>query len=56
MATFYAPREKRTVPKNWGLRCGLLVIGALSFMHVFLSWTGRFEDIPFGGIRGSEPL
>lgn len=51
MATFYAPRES-ALSKNWGLRCGLLVIGALSFMHVFLSWTGRFEDIPFGEIEG----
>jgi hypothetical protein len=51
MTTFYAPRES-ALSKNWGLRCGLLVIGALSFMHVFLSWTGRFEDIPFGEIEG----
>ena len=51
MATFYAPRES-ALYKNWGLRWGLLVIGALSFMHVFLIWTGPFEDIPFGEIEG----
>lgn len=51
MAAFYAPRECALV-KNWGLRWGLLAIGALSFMHVFLVWTGPWEDIPFGEIEG----
>ena len=51
MATFYAPRES-ALYKKWGLRWGLLVIGALSFMHVFLIWSGPFEDIPFGEIEG----
>jgi hypothetical protein len=51
MATFYAPRES-ALYKSWGLRWGLLVIGALSFMHVFLLWTGPFENIPFGEIEG----
>jgi hypothetical protein len=51
MAAFYAPRES-TLYKSWGLRWGLLAIGALSFMHVFLLWTGPFEDIPFGEIEG----
>ena len=51
MAAFYAPRES-AVYKNWGLRWGLLAIGALSFLHVFLVWTGPFEDIPFGEIEG----
>jgi hypothetical protein len=51
MATFYAPRESAFY-KSWGLRWGLLVIGALSFMHVFLLWTGPFENIPFGEIEG----
>lgn len=51
MATFYAPRESRLY-KSWGLRWGLLVIGALSFMHVFLLWTGPLENIPFGEIEG----
>jgi hypothetical protein len=51
MATFYAPRESRLY-KSWGLRWGLLVIGALSFMHVFLLWTGPLEDLPFGEIEG----
>jgi hypothetical protein len=51
MATFYAPRES-ALYRNWGLRWGLLVIGALSFMHVFLMWTGPLEDLPFGEIEG----
>ena len=51
MATFYAPRESRLY-QSWGLRWGLLVIGALSFMHVFLLWTGPLEDLPFGEIEG----
>lgn len=51
MATFYAPRECQLY-KAWGLRWGLLVIGALSFMHVFLIWTGPVEDLPFGEIEG----
>jgi hypothetical protein len=51
MATFYAPRESRLY-KSWGLRWGLLAIGALSFMHVFLLWRGPVEDLPFGEIEG----
>lgn len=51
MATFYAPRESRLY-KSWGLRWGLLAIGALSFMHVFLMWKGPLEDLPFGEIEG----
>ncbi len=51
MATFYAPRES-AVYKSWGLRWGLLFIGALSFMHVFLMWRGPLEDLPFGEIEG----
>ena len=51
MATFYAPRET-ALRKNWGLRWGLLAIGALSFMHVFLLWSGPIDDIPFGEIEG----
>jgi hypothetical protein len=51
MATFYAPRESRLY-QSWGLRWGLLAIGALSFMHVFLIWTGPLEDLPFGEIEG----
>ena len=54
MATFYAPRES-ALRRSWGLRWGLLVIGALSFMHVFRTWTGPFEDIPFGEIEGIGP-
>jgi hypothetical protein len=51
MATFYASRESRLY-KSWGLRWGLLAIGALSFMHVFLMWRGPLEDLPFGEIEG----
>jgi len=51
MATFYAPRES-ALYKSWGLRWGLLAIGALSFMHVFLMWRGPLEDLPFGEIEG----
>jgi hypothetical protein len=51
MATFYAPRES-WLYKSWGLRWGLLTIGALSFMHVFLTWSGPLEDLPFGEIEG----
>ena len=51
MATFYAPRESRLY-QSWGLRWGLLAIGALSFLHVFLMWTGPIEDLPFGEIEG----
>ncbi|MGB6962132.1 MAG: hypothetical protein WBF01_17145, partial [Candidatus Acidiferrum sp.] len=51
MATFYAPRESRLY-KSWGLRWGLLAIGALSFMHVFLMWRGPIENLPFGEIEG----
>jgi hypothetical protein len=51
MATFYAPRESKLY-QSWGLRWGLLVIGALSFMYVFHSWSGPYENIPFGEIEG----
>ena len=51
MATFYVPRES-ALYKSWGLRWGLLAIGALSFMHVFLMWRGPLEDLPFGEIEG----
>ncbi|HTP68973.1 MAG TPA: hypothetical protein VMJ35_08730 [Dongiaceae bacterium] len=51
MAGFYTPRDS-SLYKAWGLRWGLLIIGALSFMHVFVLWTGPWEDIPFGEIEG----
>jgi hypothetical protein len=51
MATFYAPRESAFY-QNWGLRWGLLVIGAPTFMLVFRTWTGPIEDLPFGEIEG----
>ena len=51
MAVFYAPRES-AIQKSWGLRWGLLAIGALTFLHVYLLWTGPYENIPFGEIEG----
>jgi hypothetical protein len=51
MATFYAPRES-AIYRSWGLRWGLLAIGAISFVQVFLVWSGPLEDIPFGEIEG----
>lgn len=51
MATFYAPRES-ALRRSWGLRWGLLAIGALAFMHVYRLWSGPFENIPFGEIEG----
>jgi len=51
MATFYAPRES-AIYESWGLRWGLLVIGALAFLHVYVSWSGPVENIPFGEIEG----
>lgn len=51
MATFYAPRES-AIYESWGLRWGLLVIGALAFMHVYALWSGPVENIPFGEIEG----
>lgn len=54
MAAFYAPRES-AVHKAAGLRWGLLIIGALAFMHVFALWTEPVEDIPFGEIEGVGP-
>jgi len=51
MTTFYAPRES-ALYRSWGLRWGLLAIGALTFMHVFRSWSGPYENIPFGEIEG----
>ena len=51
MAAFYAPRES-PLRRSWGLRWGLLAIGALTFMHVFRTWSGPVEDMPFGEIEG----
>ncbi len=51
MATFYAPRES-ALYQSWGLRWGFLAIGALTFMYVFRSWSGPYENIPFGEIEG----
>lgn len=54
MAAFYAPRDS-AICRNWGLRWGLLAIGALAFMHVYRVWSGPWENIPFGQIEGSGP-
>jgi len=51
MAMFYADRES-TLYKSWGLRWGLLAIGAAAFMQVYRTWSGPFEDLPFGEIAG----
>jgi hypothetical protein len=51
MATFYAPRTT-ALYKSWGLRWGLLAVGALAFMHVYATWSGPVEDLPFGEIEG----
>jgi hypothetical protein len=51
MATFYAPRESKLY-QSWGVRWGLLAMGALSFMYVFHVWSGPIEDLPFGEIEG----
>lgn len=51
MAMFYVGRESRLY-QSWGLRWGLLAIGALTFMDVFRRWSGPFEAIPFGEMEG----
>jgi len=51
MAMFYADRES-ALCKSWGLRWGLLAIGALTFMDVFRRWSGPVEDLPFGEMEG----
>src|SRR5262249_51119493 len=51
MALFYVPRESR-IYRSWGLRWGLLGIGALGFMCVFQLWSGPYENIPFGEVEG----
>jgi hypothetical protein len=53
MATFYAPRDS-ALRKSWGLRWGLLVIGALAFMRVYRLWSGPWGNIPFGEIEGQN--
>ena len=51
MVMFYAPHQSKLL-QSWGLRWGLLLIGALAFMCVFRLWTGPFENIPFGELEG----
>jgi hypothetical protein len=51
MAMFYIDHESALF-KNWGMRWAFLAIGALTFMDVYLTWTGPFEDIPFGEMEG----
>ena len=45
MMTFYARRE--SVLYQNSLRWGFLVIGALSFMDAYATWTGGIESDPF---------
>ena len=54
MGTFYAPSDS-AIGKSWGLRWGLLIIGALAFMHVYRLWSGPWENIPFGELEGRGP-
>ena len=51
MAMFYSDRES-VLYKSWGLRWGLLAIGAAVFMDVYRTWSGPLEDLPFGEIEG----
>jgi hypothetical protein len=51
MALFYSDRES-PVYKSWGLRWGMLAIGALAFMDVYYTWAGPLEDLPFGELEG----
>jgi hypothetical protein len=51
MTAFYAPSDS-VLYKSWGLRWGLLAIGAPAFMLVFRTWSGPIEDLPFGEIEG----
>jgi hypothetical protein len=51
MAMFYIDHES-ALYKNWGMRWAFLAIGALTFMDVYLTWTGPLEDIPFGEMEG----
>lgn len=51
MAMFYAPRGS-AIRKGWGLRWGVMFVGAISFMQVFLTWSGPIDDLPFGEIEG----
>jgi hypothetical protein len=51
MMSFYAPRESKLY-RSWGVRWGLLVIGALGFMYVYHLWSGPWENIPFGELEG----
>jgi hypothetical protein len=51
MALFYSDRES-VLYKSWGLRWGLLAIGAVAFMDVYATWSGPLGDLPFGEIEG----
>jgi len=51
MAMFYIDHES-ALYKNWGMRWAFLAIGALTFMDVYLTWTGPFEEIPLGELEG----
>ncbi|HEV2352379.1 MAG TPA: hypothetical protein VG028_21295 [Terriglobia bacterium] len=51
MAMFYVGRGS-ALYENWGMRWGLLAIGALTFMDVYRTWSGPLEDLPFGELEG----
>ncbi len=55
MAMFYMPRQS-ALGKSWGLRWGLLAIGAAAFADAFSLWWGARHDvdrIPFGMNEGA---
>ena len=51
MSTFYVSRQSPLF-KAQGMRWGLLVMGAMSFMYSYRLWSGPWENIPFGEIEG----
>lgn len=51
ISTFYVSRQS-PLYKAQGVRWGLLVLGALSFMFVYHVWSGPWENIPFGEVEG----
>ena len=51
MALFYSDRES-LLYRSWGLRWGLLAIGAAAFMDVYRTWSGPYGDLPFGEMEG----
>jgi hypothetical protein len=51
MSTFYVSRQSPLF-KAQGMRWGLLLMGAMSFMYSYRLWSGPWENIPFGEIEG----